>query len=254
MFVDILNEPKPEYLYKYSRISPHTFEQIKESYLWFSDKDNLNDPFDLNYQLEDNMLDKYITLSTQHIKESLSQELGKYGKTYPRCIDKILKEMIGDEEFRKRTHDFVSTEIFRYKVCCFTTSYLNELMWAHYGNSHKGICFKYDFSHSTDIYKCLYPVHYSDERFNANSVQEIIPTLLQKSKRWECEEEWRILNLEEGKTPIQKNCLKEIIFGCKASIEDVEKIKVCCKQNNYQIEYSRITSTGQNYELRKVSC
>lgn len=253
MFEHLLNEPKPDFFYKYSGISQYTLEQIEESYLWFSDKDNLNDPFDLNYKLEDNMLDKYITLSTQDIKESLSQELEKHGKTSPRFIDKILNEMIGNEEFRKQTHDY-ATEIFRYKVCCFTTSYLNELMWAHYGNSHKGICFKYDFSRSTDLYKCLYPVHYSDERFTVNSVQEIIPILLQKSKRWKYEEEWRILNLEEGKTPIQKNCLKEIIFGYKSSVEDIEKIKACCKQNNYQIEFSKIVSTEQNYELRKASC
>ena len=40
---------KPPLIYKYTRINENLKSSLRESYIWFSKSDSLNDPFDLAY-------------------------------------------------------------------------------------------------------------------------------------------------------------------------------------------------------------
>ena len=33
----------------------------------------------------------------------------------------------------------------KYKICCFSKSYSNFLLWSHYAKDHKGVCLEYEF-------------------------------------------------------------------------------------------------------------
>lgn len=114
----------------------------------------------------------------------------------------------------------------------FSCAKNDNMMWSHYGDSHKGICIGYDFSRAKkNILKHLYPVQYSDTRFSNLSLNnvEASPFLyLRKSKCWEREKEFRLIyekrDLESGESVDNKielrECIKEIWFGLRTKIEE----------------------------------
>lgn len=94
-------------LYKYSSINMNLISSLAGGYLFFSKPDNFNDPFDSNLNY---LLDKRILWSSGN-----------------RDIENAITDLKG-----------------RMGICCLTSDDENLHMWAHYGNSHRGICVGYD--------------------------------------------------------------------------------------------------------------
>ena len=123
-------------------------------------------------------------------------------------------------------------------ILSLTEKYDNLLMWAHYAENHKGFVIGFDgendfFHHKhseDDELRHIRKVQYSEERPNIqlNIIDDMADIFLTKSKEWEYEQEWRMLErmLDANKT-IQKNdeaiclfsfpaeCVKEVILGCR---------------------------------------
>jgi len=95
---------------------------------------------------------------------------------------------------------------------CFTESYDNNLMWAHYANNSKGVCVEYDIKKMVDssyVISNLYPVVYSKERLlsidleglsqyldgttNEDWLTDTKGMFVQKDYIWRYEKEWRIV-------------------------------------------------------------
>lgn len=119
--------------------------------------------------------------------------------------------------------------------------YLNELMWAHYADSHKGICIKYNFPNSLSLLfdedtptKISYfkDVKYSSDTLNNYSNKDSITledAFFLKSKRWEYENELRYLYFDLDSKNLHEtidipNCIECIYFGLKCSKSDKETI------------------------------
>lgn len=114
--------------------------------------------------------------------------------------------------------------------------YLNELMWAHYADSHKGVCIKYHFPNSftkfvdnSDGVTCFFnDVTYSDSDISQYSNKDSInmkDAFFLKGKQWEYENELRLLyfdvNGREGYKVIKaENCIEAVYFGLRCSEED----------------------------------
>jgi len=104
----------------------------------------------------------------------------------------------------------------------------DELLWAHYGASHRGIAIEYDldllkrFSSENNYYH--FNVKYSEKPpeiniqilSNNNELEKLRNILRSKSSRWSYEEEFRII-LENinGKIPHDYRAVKSITFGLK---------------------------------------
>lgn len=110
-------------------------------------------------------------------------------------------------------------------MACFSEDIRSILMWSHYADSHKGFALEYDFrptlkSPLSNVY--LYPVIYSNKRYDASEylmwaflflmgIKTPIPDALSsikaalyKSKLWEYEKEWRMI--EAGaRNPLQSS-------------------------------------------------
>lgn len=130
------------------------------------------------------------------------------------------------------------------KMACVSRNIKSPLMWAHYANNHKGFAIEYDFR-GNDISQCsncpnrscsnimnatIYPVIYSDKRFDATEYgkwyieqymkmffgiitdsvldDEFIFTkaALYKSNDWKYEDEWRIICSTPNQEKEQKEC------------------------------------------------
>lgn len=101
-------------------------------------------------------------------------------------------------------------------IACFSEDVKSILMWSHYADSHKGFALEYDFRPTLSSIPlergALYPVVYSDERYDASlyvtwqfmhilgfhsknpDITAFSKVALHKSRVWEYEREWRIID------------------------------------------------------------
>lgn len=109
--------------------------------------------------------------------------------------------------------------------------YLNSLMWAHYADSHKGICIKYRFPNdlsvtlgdNADFLSFFQDVEYNNEKLGEYSKKEGIlykDAFCLKVEDWKYENELRFLHFDlENSNPYKSidipNCIEAIYFGLK---------------------------------------
>ena len=149
---------------------------VKNQRLWFSRADTLNDAFELSPFLIPLDWQEIVTLAETQFEEARN---------------------LADAAFTR-----VCSSLY---VTCFSKHYLkpeSQLMWAHYGDSHRGCCFCVDFSELEDDRTAgMYPIEmqYSesllDERNSRTQDSEDLPLLLGgfKSDVWEYEQEVRLV-------------------------------------------------------------
>lgn len=125
----------------------------------------------------------------------------------------------------------------------------NELLWAHYADSHKGFCIEYDLeklqggSNRRDFdIKNVLSVAYEYERPEVTeddddfSIQK--KTFGTKSNPWEHENEIRLVFKTDGVKPIPNDAIKSIYFGLKIGYSERKMITESLKDKNitlYQI-------------------
>lgn len=113
---------------------------------------------------------------------------------------------------------------------------LEELMWAHYANSHKGFCIEYDVDVLKNSLKLnmldnvdLYTVTYDDIDINEFALkrakEDPKDTLLSfKSPKWSYENEIRLIFDKSGIKQYNPKALKAIYFGLNMSSKERELI------------------------------
>jgi len=118
--------------------------------------------------------------------------------------------------------------------------YLNEIMWAHYADSHKGICIKFKFPNNITTLASdnkNYVAYFKDVEYISDlkkfSKQNSINTndaFFAKGKSWKYENELRLLyynptNQDPHISLPISNCIEAIYFGVKCSEKDKLTIK-----------------------------
>ncbi|MDX7755709.1 DUF2971 domain-containing protein [Aeromonas caviae] len=273
---------KPEVLYKYRDDSERTEDIIKNQKVWLSSPEQLNDPLECRTgeippeweartvrELENGQLmgvvmrppsfkppKRLFSLSERETK----QWVKRFSKlNHPRKV-KAMRKLYSDhgielsrpeniiKDMRKRLSE---VGIFSLSEDCS-----NELMWAHYGENHKGIAL--GFSSSSDCKlssqrHCL-PVIYSREKptFKSgfkNEVQIMLPgsgqanvqrvsfedevfrsTISTKTPAWSYEKEWRYVEERHGLFDFP-GILSYVVFGLRMSEERKEYYKELVSQN-----------------------
>ena len=110
----------------------------------------------------------------------------------------------------------------------------NELLWAHYANSHKGFCIEYDLeqllrntSPKFDIRNKINVV-YDKERPSVVATDSLFQVQQKvfgtKSLPWIYENEIRLVFLKGGLKPVPLNALTAIYLGSRISFEDRQEI------------------------------
>ena len=133
--------------------------------------------------------------------------------------------------------------------------YLNELMWAHYADSHKGVCIKYRFPNSLTMHpKCgntilayFRDVRYSNDVYNTGKDNSITmnDAFFLKSKAWEYENELRYLYFDlDGKSDFTQvdipSCVTAVYFGLKCPEEEREFIMKLLEGRKWKDRYLKL--------------
>ena len=188
-FLERYSSRIPHKIYKYRSLNKHSFQEIVQQKAFFSTPENLNDPIDSRFV-------EYCLKTRTHCND----------------LDPALKFFFFCER----------------KVSCFSTSYYNILMWAHYANKHQGFCIEYDYedflkknSNTLQIYPILYTNNFQViDVTNIEYSQDIIEVAnLIKSKDWSYEDEWRlaVVKNQYGYLTEKKYAqikISAIYFGC----------------------------------------
>lgn len=158
-----------------------------EGKAYFSSPNNFNDPFELSAVL--------FPPSDEEIDHVAKQHNHNYKKLSKSKRQKLRRKVRLD---LAKSENVVSTEewLKDIGVLCLTEKPTNKLMWAHYADCHKGVCFGFDSGAS--IFKNFEKVSYAMVRPNIHysarsniSDGDLKNVLFTKSCDWSYEEEWR---------------------------------------------------------------
>lgn len=219
----------PRYLFKYRTINPNLDKVLINNELWFSNPDDFNDPFDCQIAIDSSNTQQEIE---QLIIENSSSPLSR------QKVEQLAKDMINKpQEWNKIINETIQTHINESGVCCFSSQADNILLWSHYTDSHKGVCLKFDVLANPDFFIFPMNVNYQKDYPKYNHLRDtkkFVHLLIKtKSDVWSYEKEVRVVKLKKGLHQFKKPALVEIIFGCKSSENEINRIKDLAINSGY---------------------
>lgn len=275
------NEDDTQYLYKYRKLGEHTKEIIIYNGMYFSSPSDFNDPFDFNLPInlyesirklgkEDfviylNNLKINLINNDKRILKDISEDehLEIREKLNSRDVESIAEELL---EIAPYLEDIIQSIRRETGVCCFSKKCDNMLMWSHYAQDHKGICFKFDKKEDSNFFSPLVNVEYKKEvdlnisEYFLNYNKFSKDTSRIKNSDWCYEKEVRIIktgfkNYDRKKRflKFKSPALKEIIFGFKTDHGVILEYMDLCKDHNKNITFSKMESPENGrFELEKI--
>ncbi|MBY3315079.1 DUF2971 domain-containing protein [Rhizobium laguerreae] len=106
-------------------------------------------------------------------------------------------------------------------IACFSELWNQALMWAHYADSFRGLCIKYDFRvlRETLPSRCSFSrISYADRLLDIGADLEDSRHLAKwilstKHHSWAYEREWRLFNPSHGILEFNPRAVREVILG-----------------------------------------
>lgn len=230
-------------IYKYRDFNCYTNNIITNSSLYFSHSNDFNDPYDchLSFKEEYDDEDRKQYIINRQAKDQIE----------PNTIEYL--ESLKNDEFNAVLIEGYNKQIDELGILSLSTNAESILMWSHYAHNHTGLVFEFDKSLDMDFFKELSKVRYEDKYslFSCINIDDVVESMLFKSKSWEYEEEGRIIDLDfQGEKAFKKKSLIGIIFGAKARESDIKKFINLCERNGFEhINFKKAIIQKGSFEL-----
>ncbi len=260
----------PKYLYKFiSWEKKYHRKIIRSNEIFFTSPNKFNDPFDSS-----------IPMRFDIISEEQLYEIFKFrvAQEYPNLTVSEIERVTANEIKLANIKDPHQNEKYldyqkkivaeKFGIFSLTKKNKNILMWSHYGDSHKGVCVRfngkklYDFiikdcvmkklviSWDYVLYQSKYPVlnpYELDER------DRVLKSLLIKSSSWKYENEFRLILFNNPNKAIKfpKGSIDQIILGCNISPSNKKAIILIAAKKNIQVLQSYLKRTKYGLEYIK---
>lgn len=215
------------HLYRYQPINKLTLINLSKQKNWVADPFEFNDPFEF------------------HLKEEMWSEVQ----------NEIKENHVERYENREKIKKLVS----KFGVVCYSSFYDRKLLWAHYADSHKGMCLVFempkdyiDFGVVKVEYSKVIPNAYFDVN-NTDNWSNLIKIVKTKSIEWEYEQEYRQVLMEKKVYQDYPGKLVEIIFGSQTSRMDIDLVLDIIKNHFESLIISKMYLSVYSFELGKMS-
>ena len=228
----------PAKLYKYRNTREFTETIFVSNEVFFASPKAFNDPFDCGFRIQCggkknqqvSEASAFRDIQERHPDLSLEEQLDA-----ARQVGTIIHSDREEEVSSTFGNKLANDTNHRVGIISLSAQNDNILMWSHYAGSHKGICIEF----RTDIVGSLFsqakPVIYDEERprFELHEVvtnEELRSSaqwMLTKSRLWDYEQEWRVLDFEMG-TGLQSfpaECISGVVLGCRIPASEKEKVE-----------------------------
>ncbi len=218
----------PEELYRYYSLDENFDSIFKKGELWFSSPKDFNDPFDF----------RVINHNDYEISDIISF-VSRNGENNPIEANIFAQAVIEKSSyFNQKVNKVINKRLSNKLVCCFTTKSDNLLMWSHYADKHRGVCLKFSPRLDSNLFTKLYAVEYSKNSGNydfINKMEESFNKVITlKSIDWSYEEEFRVVKYDQERgQKFNKNALKEVVFGCESTSDEIERIMKLAFDNGF---------------------
>jgi hypothetical protein len=309
----------PQNLYRYRSCNERNFENLKEDKFLLTKPTLFNDPYDSLLYINRQKIISELTKETEYdiveklqndsqFKEQQIQLFGKYfvdiyahQEPFKNTKEKEFYKKSSDKIYTKFVDKLIDESLKSMKqsslVACLSEDFDSILMWSHYANNHTGFVLNYDFKSRYSIKtkipgvnatefadKKLFPVQYSEERFDATYYVEFhfidnyfksiglkldkpffdklfyYKILLFKSTNWEYEKEWRIIKQTNIDYNDKKSDIgfindirpKEILLGSKTSNENKNNLINIAEQKGIPIYQMKLEPFEREYKLTKI--
>ena len=246
--IDVLHDSTasvPDKLYRYSHIENgerlrYAKEVFEEDRIYFPSPDGFNDPFDSTMKwVEPGSIDEWRCFYREEGLRLCRTDAER--ANHLRYEGDFLRLPEYRQEFVKGLEADVMAKRRELGVLCMTQTKTSIPMWAHYAANHRGFCL--EFQTNNDFFKCAKKVDYRRQLAQVDifsswdaRVRRAAEALLTKSEDWQCEEEWRIIDLDNGvghqKCPPE--AITGVILGCRMPMEARQHITDWCKKRNPQ--------------------
>jgi hypothetical protein len=140
-------------------------------------------------------------------------------------------------------------------ITCFAEAGDVALMWAHYANSHSGVCFVFQERLEPNRF-LAYDVFYSPERpkvdlANLRDIETFKKTILVKDESWSYEREHRMFDYRSGAgvRPFPPECLLGVILGARMSGDDEAYILDLVARRSIPLKVSRASLHPTQFSL-----
>lgn len=224
-------------LYMYKPPNCYTLDILRNYCLWAAKPERFNDPFDCDLEIsvgitEDNML---AAIRRHRSESTLAQykasKLDADGKFIPEERRRVDNEI---QKFIKKNRNM--------GVICLSEVCDSILMWSHYAENHKGVCFEFTRAEDNnfgDLESCS-PVKYDRyypiidlRQMLLNQDGETFESMMKtKSGDWAYEKEWRLITEEGDQECPLPGPISRVILGIKIEDPFKSKIEALCQERN----------------------
>ena len=231
------------YVFRFRPPNNNTLSELAEGYIWFSDRNSLNDPLDSNPE--------YVKISSDANELKLL-----YDTIANSLLDPVLKKYFDDNMDLARLHEFAQTKVEpfvnSFGIACFSMYPMNARLWEEYARDNTGICFHFDISIDREFFHNVHPIFYIPEietrEYNPISEPDhIVDLFYKKTEYWSYEKELRLLKDRTGRIYFKREALQNIIIGSQADQNFIDEIIQLAKEN-----YPNV-SVYQNVGLGKIT-
>lgn len=234
------------YAFRYRPDNDYALDEIENHYIYFANRDELNDPFDSS--------PAYIQLtqSKEEIELLIEEVLNS---TVNPEIQNYIKGKVGLENIQNMAIEKLEEFILSFGIACFSMHPANYNLWANYANNHKGLCLQYNIDYDLTFFHNLLPVSYVPElkkkEFKPITQSNgVVDLFYHKLDIWSAEKELRLIKAKPGKDYYNKNTLRNIIVGYKASKDYIDKLLSIVNDNDSHIG---VYQMKKPYEPNKAS-
>jgi len=238
----IKRNPERVRVFKYrggdESIFARDIESLAKDTFWAPTRDMLNDPCE-------GLVSSDILLQQIDLTASL---LGKGSKNIADSVENV-KQSLNNLIEKKDSAGVYS----------LSKNFTDELLWAHYANSHEGFCIEYDLDKlvyfgrndyfNFDVTYSDHPPKLSiDDMLKIDDKVGFIQKLIGvKSKKWAYEKETRVVTSESGLQSYDYRAVKAIYFGLRMPTERIQEVmKRLCGRG---IKYYRIQLKDHSYKF-----
>ncbi len=250
----------PETLYKYRRCDKYNEDILLSNEMFLPRPSTFNDPFDCRIPIMfDGTKDEWRDFLRPRLREA-----------HPEWADNLLDAEVelminsGVQE-RMQSREFAEfyaeRELEKMEVLCLSRPRDDILMWSHYADEHRGVCFGFATQKWVLLRNKVKPVVYQDTYPEVNALkvttQDAIHSIaFTKFSHWAHEEEWRVVRRA---TPNQRyrfppDALVEVIFGARIDHRDMRRLIVMAHRSKCELKFFKALPRAGHFQLEIIEC
>lgn len=143
------------------------------------------------------------------------------------------------------------------RILSFSEDAKHPLMWAHYADSHRGICLGFDTSYLTRIAQVRYPTRIPRLDPKLPDARKLEAAFLTKRAAWSYEREWRIIQSEAAEDSYSyinfpPHAITEVVLGHRITEDDEDWVRQWLRLGECKARLRRATFSGSVGRLHLV--